>query len=98
VSLGYICLTRSDDNEENNIFYGLITCVLVLGVPISIMLFPNGPFTRPHPILWRIVFGGLLCYMLALVFMLFCSMSQSTDFTVIRVLKFELSSPRNDLY
>ncbi|CBY38910.1 unnamed protein product [Oikopleura dioica] len=76
VSLGYICLTRSDDNEELNIFYGLITCALVVGVPISIMLFPNGPFTRPHPILWRIVFGGLLCYMLALVFMLFCSMSQ----------------------
>ena len=98
VSLGYICLTRSDDNEENNIFYGLITCALVVGVPISIMLFPNGPFTRPHPILWRIVFGGLLCYMLALVFMLFCSMSQSNDFTVIPVLKFEFSSPRNDLH
>ncbi len=24
---------------------------------ISVLAFPNGPFTRPHPAVWRILFG-----------------------------------------
>lgn len=33
--------------------------------------FPNGPFTRPHPAVWRMVFGLSILYLLALLFLLF---------------------------
>lgn len=35
------------------------------------MAFPNGPFIRPHPILWRLVFGLSVLYTLILQFTLF---------------------------
>jgi phosphatidylserine synthase 1 len=35
------------------------------------MAFPNGPFIRPHPIIWRIVFGISVIYTLTLQFTLF---------------------------
>lgn len=30
-----------------------------------------GPFVRPHPLVWRVVFGASLLYFLSLVFALF---------------------------
>lgn len=38
---------------------------------ISAMAFPNGPFIRPHPILWRVVFGISVIYTLILQLALF---------------------------
>lgn len=38
---------------------------------ISTMIMPNGPFTRPHPLIWRVIFGASLLYFLSLVFILF---------------------------
>lgn len=38
---------------------------------ISILVFPNGPFTRPHPVVWRLVFGLSVVYALFLLFLLF---------------------------
>lgn len=38
---------------------------------ISVLTFPNGPFTRPHPAVWRIVFGLSVLYFLGLLFLLF---------------------------
>lgn len=35
------------------------------------MAFPNGPFIRPHPIIWRIVFGISVLYALILQIVLF---------------------------
>jgi len=37
------------------------------------MIFPNGPFIRPHPIIWRIVFGLSVLYALLLQFTLYQS-------------------------
>lgn len=39
------------------------------------MAFPNGPFIRPHPILWRLVFGLSVLYTLLLQFTLFQNFS-----------------------
>uniref|UniRef100_A0A1B0GJG7 Phosphatidylserine synthase n=1 Tax=Lutzomyia longipalpis TaxID=7200 RepID=A0A1B0GJG7_LUTLO len=33
--------------------------------------FPNGPFTRPHPAVWRIIFGLSVLYFLGLQFLMF---------------------------
>lgn len=46
---------------------------------ISVLAFPNGPFTRPHPALWRIVFGMSVLYLLSLIFLLFQSYSTVYD-------------------
>lgn len=37
------------------------------------MIFPNGPFIRPHPIIWRIIFGVSVLYALLLQFTLYQS-------------------------
>lgn len=75
-SLLYIACTRSNVNASDNVLYGICAVLGVVIFPISLLLFPNGPFTRPHPALWRIVFGSSLCYFLLLVFLLFCNMEQ----------------------
>ncbi|KAG1696140.1 Phosphatidylserine synthase 1 [Nymphon striatum] len=56
VSLIYFAFTRDDSQSyEENIFHGLL-CVFLFFLVLSILVFPNGPFTRPHPAVWRIVF------------------------------------------
>jgi phosphatidylserine synthase 1 len=35
------------------------------------MVFPNGPFIRPHPIFWRLIFGISVLYALLLQFTLY---------------------------
>ncbi|MPC34647.1 Phosphatidylserine synthase 1 [Portunus trituberculatus] len=55
---------------QSNIQAGLVAMVFFFLI-ISIMAFPNGPFTRPHPAVWRIVFGLSILYMLLLLFIIF---------------------------
>lgn len=38
---------------------------------VSAIEFPNGPFIRPHPVFWRIVFGCSVLYAMVLQFALF---------------------------
>ncbi|KAH9494478.1 Phosphatidylserine synthase 2 [Bulinus truncatus] len=59
-----------DSNQEQNIWNGL-SCILFFFLIISVLAFPNGPFTRPHPAIWRIVFGLSVFYFMLLLFMLF---------------------------
>lgn len=46
-------------------------CCVFFFLIISVLAFPNGPFTRPHPVIWRIVFGLSVIYLLAMLFLLF---------------------------
>lgn len=66
----YTSFTRSDENIEDNFWAGFL-CVIFFFLIISVLAFPNGPFTRPHPAVWRIVFGMSVLYCLALLFLLF---------------------------
>ena len=52
----------------------------MLVFPISLLLFPNGPFTRPHPAFWRICYGAALWYLFFLIFILFLNMDQGKDY------------------
>ena len=58
-----------DPNADfrGNVITGCGTLFLCFMV-ISILAFPNGPFTRPHPIIWRMVFGCSVLYLLLLQF------------------------------
>ncbi|XP_067133639.1 phosphatidylserine synthase-like [Centruroides vittatus] len=71
IALLYSAFTRTDETTlEDNIWSG-ICCVIFFFLVISVLVFPNGPFTRPHPAIWRIVFGISVLYLMALLFLLF---------------------------
>lgn len=66
----YLAFTRDESNYETNLWHGM-QCVVFFFIILSLLAFPNGPFTRPHPALWRIVFGLSVLYLLLLIFVLF---------------------------
>lgn len=66
----YMFCLRDTTNIENNIWAGMLCCVFFF-LLISLLAFPNGPFIRPHPAVWRIVFGLSVLYLLAMLFFLF---------------------------
>ncbi|PAV55974.1 hypothetical protein WR25_25442 [Diploscapter pachys] len=71
VVLLYLAFVRYDSaTTENNVYDGLMG-TLVLFLVVSALAFPNGPFIRPHPLLWRIVFGLSVVYLMILQFTLF---------------------------
>uniref|UniRef100_A0A8C6MHW7 Phosphatidylserine synthase n=1 Tax=Nothobranchius furzeri TaxID=105023 RepID=A0A8C6MHW7_NOTFU len=75
LSLMYFMFTRDDVNSDNNLHVGLLV-VISFFLVISVLAFPNGPFTRPHPALWRMVFGLSVLYFLFLVFLIFLNWDQ----------------------
>ncbi|CAG5021779.1 unnamed protein product [Parnassius apollo] len=70
----YTAFVRDESSIQDNIWAG-ICCVVFFFLIVSVLTFPNGPFTRPHPAVWRIVFGASVLYLLALLFLLFQSHS-----------------------
>uniref|UniRef100_A0A8C4HL25 Phosphatidylserine synthase n=1 Tax=Dicentrarchus labrax TaxID=13489 RepID=A0A8C4HL25_DICLA len=75
LSLMYFAFTRDDEHSDNNLRVGLLVVVSFFLV-ISVLAFPNGPFTRPHPAIWRMVFGLSVMYFLFLVFLIFLNWDQ----------------------
>ncbi|XP_026323292.1 phosphatidylserine synthase 1 [Hyposmocoma kahamanoa] len=73
-SVIYTAFVRDESTIQDNIWSGMC-CVVFFFLIISVLTFPNGPFTRPHPAVWRIVFGMSVLYLLALLFLLFQSHS-----------------------
>ncbi|CAM1327932.1 PTDSS1 (predicted) [Pycnogonum litorale] len=70
-SLVYFAFARDDSKSiEDNLLSGLL-CVVFFFLIISILVFPNGPFTRPHPAVWRMGFGVSVLYWMLLLFTLF---------------------------
>ncbi|XP_063245103.1 phosphatidylserine synthase isoform X2 [Bacillus rossius redtenbacheri] len=66
----YFAFTREEGDVQDNIRSG-ICCVVFFFLIISVLAFPNGPFTRPHPAIWRMVFGMSVLYLMGLLFLLF---------------------------
>jgi len=61
--------TSSDDSQFNT-KRGMIACVTVF-VLLGVTVIPDGPFLRPHPAFWRLLFCLSILYELSLIFMLF---------------------------
>lgn len=55
---------------KDNIWAGIL-CVIFFFCLISVLAFPNGPFTRPHPAIWRMIFGMSVLYLMFLLFLMF---------------------------
>lgn len=60
---------------QDNIWSGMV-CVTFFFLVVSVIAFPNGPFTRPHPVAWRILFGLSVLYLLGFMFLMFQSHEQ----------------------
>uniref|UniRef100_A0A8C2SMT0 Phosphatidylserine synthase n=1 Tax=Coturnix japonica TaxID=93934 RepID=A0A8C2SMT0_COTJA len=75
LSLMAFAFTRDDSVPEENIWRGILSVIFFFLI-ISVLAFPNGPFTRPHPAIWRMVFGLSVLYFLFLVFVLFLNFEQ----------------------
>lgn len=72
--LYFSCLyEESEDNWENTrrSFKAAGAFIIVAGL----VIFPNGPFVRPHPLFWRFAFGVGMVYELILIMLLFQSKS-----------------------
>ena len=63
---------------SGNLFRGYLAAAGILLVTAACS-FPDGPFTKPHPLCWRVVLGLLLSYWLTLVFVLFLDYTQVRD-------------------
>lgn len=61
---------RDQTDNKDNIWAGIV-CVIFFFCIISVLTFPNGPFTRPHPAIWKIVFGMSVLYLMFLLFLMF---------------------------
>lgn len=61
---------RNEANVDDNLWAGLL-CIVFFFLIVSVIAFPNGPFTRPHPAVWRILFGCSVLYLLSLQFLMF---------------------------
>uniref|UniRef100_A0A914VZN9 Phosphatidylserine synthase n=1 Tax=Plectus sambesii TaxID=2011161 RepID=A0A914VZN9_9BILA len=66
----YTAFTTDDESNSVNAWLGF-KAVLFFFLIISVLAFPNGPFIRPHPAFWRIIFGLSVLYLLLLLFSLF---------------------------
>merc|ERR1739838_662276 len=71
----YTVMSRDDSVVEMNLWSGCIAVVFFYSI-VSVLAFPNGPFTRPHPAIWRVVFGISVMYFLFMVFLAFLNMQQ----------------------
>jgi phosphatidylserine synthase 2 len=49
--------------------------VLILGL----LIFPSGPFIRPHPLMWRFAFGIGVIYEIWLIVMIFLTKDQARE-------------------
>ncbi|KAJ1800866.1 hypothetical protein LPJ59_000750 [Coemansia sp. RSA 2399] len=68
----YVALYVDPSNDMLNTKWGLVALCSVF-VVVSVVLFRDGPFIRPHPAFWRGVLGLNVLYEMFLVFLLFQS-------------------------
>ncbi len=71
MGLVYVSLIEQTPNDTAyNTKRGLIAVVVVF-ILIGMIHMPDGPFVRPHPVLWRMVLCVSILYVLLLIFLLF---------------------------
>lgn len=73
--LVYIAFLRDEHQQTSGNVAAGLAGVCFFFLTLGLLIFPNGPFTRPHPILWRLVFGLSVLYLLLMEFILFLNKS-----------------------
>ena len=71
VGLFYVSIVeQTPDDMLYNVRRGVVAVVIVF-ILIGVIHMPDGPFVRPHPVVWRLVLCVLILYVLLLIFALF---------------------------
>ena len=71
LALIFVAFIRDEEvDPAANVAAGIYS-LSFLFLSIGLLVFPNGPFTRPHPAFWRLVFGASVLYFLLFAFILF---------------------------
>ncbi|VEL20484.1 unnamed protein product [Protopolystoma xenopodis] len=60
-------------SSSSTIGFILSDIVAIFGLTLTL----PGPFTRPHPLVWRVIFGASLLYFLSLVFAIFLGLEDT---------------------
>ena len=90
VGLFYVSIVeQTPDDTLYNVRRGIVAVVIVF-ILIGVIHMPDGPFVRPHPVVWRLVLCVLILYVLLLIFALFqvshlflsCSLSLSLSLSL----------------
>eukprot|EP00494_Astrolonche_serrata_P033323 UN33592 len=76
-TISYWSLQTADDAVAN-LKHGLYACAFLF-VILGSMVFPSGPFVRPHPIFWRLVFSLSTIYVLCLTWFVFQTPDQMRE-------------------
>eukprot|EP00475_Leptophrys_vorax_P021374 TRINITY_DN29093_c0_g1_i1.p1 TRINITY_DN29093_c0_g1~~TRINITY_DN29093_c0_g1_i1.p1 ORF type:complete len:468 (-),score=92.38 TRINITY_DN29093_c0_g1_i1:50-1288(-) len=74
-----IIVPSSQFTEIENIKRGILAACCVFLI-FGLLVFPSGPFVRPHPAFWRLVFGISVLYLMGLILILFMEKSQARRF------------------
>ena len=76
ILLFFLWLALSQPSHSSNTLHGLIASSVVFCF-VGMLYLPNGPFIRPHPILWRAVLALSIVYLLVIVFLMFISLDDA---------------------
>lgn len=68
--ISYFAFVNPDADRATSVWSGLLAVAFTF-LCIGLLVFPNGPFIRPHPAIWRLIFGISLLYLFVMVFVLF---------------------------
>ncbi|XP_039267130.2 phosphatidylserine synthase 2-like [Styela clava] len=78
--LTYTVITEEESQDvEYNVKRGICAGVFMF-LAIGVTQVKDGPFKRPHPILWRFVFCASILYEIGILFMLFQSVDHARSF------------------
>ncbi|KAL1925447.1 uncharacterized protein VTP21DRAFT_330 [Calcarisporiella thermophila] len=70
LALVYVAMTPEIDDTTTNVKFGIFAAIMVF-ILIGTLQFPDGPFIRPHPAIWRAVLSISVLYQMTLVFLLY---------------------------
>eukprot|EP00899_Mesostigma_viride_P005416 jgi/Mesvir1/14876/Mv05486-RA.1 len=80
--LVYFAMEWKAGSFVDGIIKGLLAACVVLLIQ-GFFIFPSGPFIRPHPAVWRLVFGMSFIYLLFIVVLLFLNLEDARSLLAI---------------
>lgn len=87
----YVTFFEETSHETGyNMGRGAVAVVVVF-ILIGVVHMPNGPFIRPHPVVWRLFLCLIILYILMLIFALFQTIDDARQ--LLRVYDPELGKP-----
>ena len=67
----YFAFVNNPDADLGTSVWRGFLAIMFVFLAVGLLVFPNGPFIRPHPAIWRLIFGVSTLYLFVMVFVLF---------------------------